>query len=152
MSEAGLVSIVVPGVPVPLWANTRDWFLGLVREFDIIASASAPDTVPHRLVSFVAETRRQFERFSNTDETLDDAIDSGKSVVDVEIGVPAEAAAAAEALWAHIQAAVDYCEEGALLTLTPSDDVLTFCQWYLTEVIEQIGGRQPRRFEEFSGL
>jgi hypothetical protein len=148
-----LVSIHIEGVPVELWDRTREWFSGLVREFDIIASTSDEDSAPRRLTTFVAETRRQFGQFSNPTEVLEGALAAGEVTTDVAVEVPAVAASAATALWERIEEALEFCGEGDLLTLTPTDDVIRFCRWYLFEVVDQIGGSAPRAWDRAtSGL
>lgn len=150
---AELVRIRMEGVPVELWNRTREWFSGLVREFDIIASTSDEDSAPRRLTTFVAATRRQFGQFSSPTEALEEALAAGEVATDVAFEVPAVAASAAATLWEQIEQALEFCSEGDLLTLTPTDDVIRFCRWYLFEVVDQIGGSAPRAWgRAISGL
>jgi hypothetical protein len=148
-----LVQIHIEGVPVELWGRTRDWFSGLLREFDIIASTSDEDSAPRRLTNFVADTRRQFGQFSGPTEALEEAHAAGEVTTDVAFEVPPVAASAAAALWERIEEALEFCSGGDLLTLTPTEDVIRFCRWYLFEVVDQIAGSAPHGWDRAtSGL
>lgn len=140
-----LVPITIQGVPLAVWDRARSWFEGLLREFDIIASAQPEDSTPRRLLDFVDETRHRFQQFgSGGTERLEMAFASGESTADVETLLPPEAAGAARTLWVRIEEAVAFCADGDLLTLVAPDDILQFTRWYLDEVAGQIEGASPK--------
>ena len=140
-----LVAITIQGVPLAVWDRARSWFEGLIREFDIIASAQSEDSTPRRLLDFVDETRHRFEQFGfGGTELLEMAFAAGESTADVEALLPPEAAEAARTLLERIEEAVVFCADGDLLTLVAPDDVLRFTRWYLDEVAEQIEGASPK--------
>lgn len=130
--------------PVGVWRRSRDWFEGLLREFDIIATGSDA-TTPRELVAFVAGARERFSRFSTgSTSVLEEAVERGEVTVDLEMNLPPEAAVAARDLWDRILAADDFCRQGDLLTLALPEDVRAFIRWYLDEIAYQIEGGEPR--------
>ncbi|MGH8911426.1 MAG: hypothetical protein ACRDVD_02860 [Acidimicrobiia bacterium] len=140
-----LVPIAIQGIPLAVWDRARSWFEGLIREFDIIASAQSDDSTPRRLLDFIDETRPRFARFGTSGtQRLETALASGESTADVEMLLPPEAAGAARTLWKRIEEAVAFCADGEFLTLAAPDEVLHFIRWYLDEVAEQIEGASPK--------
>lgn len=143
-TEVQLRSVRLLGAPVGLWCRSRDWFEGLLREFDIIATGSDGAT-PRSLVDFVADVRGRFSRFSTgSTSLLEKAVEQGEVTVDLEMKLPPEAAAAARDLWVRILAADDFCRQGDLLTVALPEDVRAFIRWYLDEVADQTEGGEPR--------
>lgn len=131
------------GIPVQLWARSRVWFEGLLREFDIIATES-DEATPRELVAFVADTRERFSRFSTDSNTvLEESLERGDAAADLEMELPPEAGNAARELWVRIVAADDFCRHGDLLTLALPEDVRTFVRWYLGEFSNQMEGAEP---------
>lgn len=143
-TEVQLRRVRVLGTPVSLWRRSRDWFEGLLREFDIIATESDAAT-PRELVEFVADTRERFSRFSTGSTTaLEEAAERGESTIDLDMELPPQVAVAARDLWIRILAADDFCRQGDLLTLALPEEVRAFIHWYLDEIANQIEGSEPR--------
>lgn len=142
-SEAQFRPVRLTGIPVELWARSRVWFEGLLREFDIIATES-DEATPRELVDFVADTRERFSRFSTDSNTvLEEALERGGATADLEMELPSEAGNAARELWVRILAADDFCRHGDLLTLALPEDVREFIRWYLGEFANQMEGGEP---------
>jgi hypothetical protein len=144
LTRGELHRVVLRRVPVEVWQRSRDWFNGLVREFEIIASGFdiEGDAVPGVLVRFVAEIRGKFSQFTHTEAILDQAVAASEVELDLELQIPQEAGAAASELWDLIERAEAYCRSGQLLTLAPTEEVRTFTQWYLGELTRQIDGQR----------
>ncbi|HEX2155345.1 MAG TPA: hypothetical protein VHL52_15375 [Acidimicrobiia bacterium] len=131
-------------IPVSVWHETRLWFEGLMREFDIIAAESQAST-PRELLDFVVAASEKFERFSNDPNAiLEEAWQQGRPNLDLDLELPPEAAQAARDMWSHIVAADEFCRDGNLLTMAIKDEPRRFVEWYLGEVADQIEGAQPR--------
>lgn len=146
-TEVQLCRVGVVGVPVETWRRSRDWFEGLLREFDIIATES-DEATPRELVEFVAGARERFSRFSAGSTTvLEEALERRQTTVDLEMRVPPDVAGAARDLWLRILAADDFCRQGELLTLALPEDVREFIRWYLEEIAHQIEGGEPRPWD-----
>lgn len=143
-TDVRLCRIRLLGTPVGVWGRSRDWFEGLLRELDIIATGSDAGT-PRELVDFVAAAREEFSRFSaGSTSVLEAAEEHGETTVDLEMQLPPNAAVAARDLWDRILAADNYCRQGDLLTLALPQDVRVFVRWYLEEIATQIEGGEPR--------
>lgn len=142
-SEPTLSRVKLTDMPVDLWDESRRWFEGLIREFDVIA-AEIEDPFPRDLLTFVAATRREFGRFSASSTShLEEALTTGRQTVDVDMDVPPDAADAARSLLEKVHAADRFCRDGELLTLALTEEMRLFVDWYLTEVADQIEGAAP---------
>ncbi len=145
-----LHKVSLRGVPVEIWRRSREWFSGLIREFEIIASGVDPTRggPPTELVRFVAEVSEKFSGFGQSEPILDQAITDREIEVDLDLELPNAAGAAATELWHLIEKADEYCRSGALLTLAIPEDVRTFAGWYLSEVARQVEGAEARPWGE----
>lgn len=147
--SAELCRVVLSGVPLRLSQQAETWFDGLVREFQIIATGA--DAVPDRLLRFVETVRAEFPEMSGlTREEVEAALEQGEENVDIDIAVPKSAAQWSAALWDHIVEANEYCRSGQLLSMEAPPDVLGLLNWYLHEVIGQIGGAEPTPWKDSS--
>lgn len=147
-TDSGLVHVSMIGVPLAMWFQARNWFEGLLREFDVLAAGNG-DTTPQELVDFVADVRERFSRFSEgSNAVLEEAYRRGAKSVDVELALPPEAAPVARHLWEQIARAEEYCRRGDLLTLTPDEDLRRYVRWYLNEVADQLEGAEPRAWDD----
>lgn len=143
-TDVRLCRVRLIGTPVAIWGRSRDWFEGLLRELDIIATGADAGS-PRELVHFVANAREEFSRFTaGSASVLEAAEEHGETTVDLEMHLPANAAVAARELWDRIVAADNYCRQGDLLTLALPQDVRVFVRWYLEEIANQIEGGEPR--------
>jgi hypothetical protein len=136
------------GIPVDLWRRSRDWFRGLVREFEIISSGVDDDSVPAALLQFIQEAQERFAQFGDSDARLDQALDAGQESVDQSLHLPDVAAQASLELWDLILRAEEFCRSGDMLTMVPPADVRDFVEWYLGEVARQVEGAEPRSWPE----
>ncbi|CAN5811312.1 hypothetical protein BH23ACT5_BH23ACT5_08360 [soil metagenome] len=144
MARDDLHRVVLAGIPVEVWARSREWFNGLIREFDVIASGTdlGSDATPSQMVTFVAETSEKFARFNQTEPLLDQAIADGDVELDLDLLLPPEAGEAARELWRLIEKADAYCVSDDLLTLAIPEEVRRFARWYLFEVARQVDGQE----------
>jgi hypothetical protein len=147
-ADSKLVHVSMIGVPLDMWTQARNWFEGLLREFDVLAAGNG-DTTPQELVDFVADVRERFSRFSEgSNAVLEEAYRRGAESADVELALPPEAAPVARQLWEQIVRAEEYCRRGDLLTLTPDEDLRRYVRWYLNEVADQLEGAEPRAWDD----
>lgn len=141
------------GVPVSLWAASRQHSDELMREFALVSETAEtePASVPSRLTSLVYEVRQRYGTISSSArDVLASAAEDGVESVDLDFEAPAEVSDWALHLLESLDEADAYCRAGRhLLTLTSSDDVRTFRQWYLGEFVAQIGGAEPTPWVEY---
>lgn len=143
MTSLDLRRVSLQEFPLEIWDESRRWFEGLLREFEVISS-EVGDATPRQVLSFVAATTETFGRFSEpASEMMQQAFDLGQETADIELSLPAEAAPAARELWQTILRANDFCRSGVLLTLELSALVLDFIRWYLDEIGGQLEGKAP---------
>jgi hypothetical protein len=143
----GLVAVHLLRLPVPLAAKARQHFEGLMREFELIAAGSSGGEshhqVPARLTQLVEALTSQFAGVTTeADERLEDAMEQQLEEIDDHVlELPVEAAPASEALGALIDEADEYCRQGEhLLTLGSPPDCVAYRNWYLGQVVSQLGG------------
>lgn len=142
-TSADLVTVRFLGLPVALYAASRERHEGLLRELalvqlepdegDAAAFLAFADDLRSRYGSLTAPVRDQLEA----------AVARGDETVDLEYEVPVGFADAAVEYGRRLEAADDYCRKGALLTLEPSEDVVAFRRWFLGEFTRQVRGGEP---------
>ena len=110
------------------------------------AGALDARALPARLLALVTELRaRSPAESARSGWAREAALAAGMDSIDVEYVVPEALADTLPALGALFDALQDYCaaDDRPLLTLPPHPDIRRFQQWYLAEVIAQIGGAHP---------
>ena len=157
MTHAGepLIKIHLLELPVPLAAKAQQHVDELLREFHLMAARphdSDTHRVPHRLLELVDVLTRQFGGINErADERLAEAIDSGVPVIDDHVlAVPAAGGPASRALADMLDEADEYCRDGKeLLTLTTPQGCVTYRNWYLEQVIDQLNGATPVSWPDY---
>ena len=152
----GLVTIKLLELPVGIHAKSSEHSDELMREFTYIrAQSTDPEatTVPAKLLDLVDELTGRYSGFTaGSQAELDAAVAAGVPSIDLEYVVPPEVAAACIHLGELLDAADDYCREGAvLLTLATPDDLLAYRRWFLEEFVRQANGDAPRPWSSISG-
>ena len=147
--ENGLVAVHIVGLPVPLHVRTSEHTDELMREFTYLRAQSddpSAPTVPSRLLDLVEELGGRYSGFTaGTQAELEAAIADDRPSVDLEYRVPADAAEACIHLRDLLDAADDFCRDGAhLLTLASPEDVVAYRRWFLDEFVRQVSGEPPR--------
>ena len=143
-----LRTIRMLGLPVPLWAETKQHVDELLREFELMLAGRATDhdgdDTPARLVTLANTLQAQYGGSEERDAELFAALEAGRETVDLEIELPVEAAEGAKALDAMLDEVDAYCRRGEhLLTLASAPEMVAFRQWYLREVVAQLQGAPP---------
>lgn len=153
MGQAAVYDVRLIGVPVALWAASRQHSDELMREFALVSETAEtePASVPARLSRLVHEVRQRYGMItSSARDVLASAAEEGAESVDLEFEAPAEVSDWARHLLESLDEADDYCRAGRhLLTLTSPGEVRTFRHWYLGEFIAQIGGAEPTPWIEY---
>ena len=144
-----LVKVRLLGLPIPLLREAQQHSEELQREFSHVA-ASDSDSAPVRLTALSQHLRGQYGSFTEAVQTqIDEAGARGDETIDVTFQIPRGAADAAEQLWAMLEEVDEYCREGELLTLAPTDEHIKLRGWYLSQFIDQIYGAEPVPFDEY---
>lgn len=151
MNQQELIEVRLLGLPVDLWRRANAHQEALQREFEIIRTTGAADSVPHRLLELIDSFRTQFG--DSNDATWDQlrlAAEAGETTKDLALRVPAAAVSGARELRLTMAEVDAYCQSGShLLTLTTPSDQVALRDWILGEVIRQIDRHEPVSWAEF---
>jgi hypothetical protein len=156
MTATDLVDIHLLQLPVPLWARSQEQHDALMREFALMAVPSEEGErarhVPTRLIELIDTLTADFEGVSTAQEQeLYAAVDSGVAVLDQVYRVPPAAAAASRALGEMLDETDAFCRQGRhLLTLAADDEVVRFRWWYLDQFIDQVEGKAPVAWPDYT--
>jgi anti-anti-sigma factor len=146
-----LIEVRLLGLPIDLWNRANAHQEALQREFEIIRTTGAAESVPHRLLELSDSFRTQFG--DTNDATWDQlrmAADAGETAKDLNFRVPRAAARAAREFGLMMAEVDAYCQSGShLLTLATPSDQVAFRDWILGELINQIDGQAPVSWDEF---
>jgi hypothetical protein len=147
--RGGLVPVHLLQLPVPLAARAQQWFEELMREFTLMHAGTAEAAhreVPARLTEMIDTLTTRFAGLNDDARNrLDAAIDRRDLVIaDHVMHLPHDAAAASIGLGAMLDEADEFCRQGQhLLTLAEPAEVRAYREWYLAEVVKQLGGGTP---------
>ena len=138
--------------PLKVGVRARQHRESLLREFAIIAIGGGDRAdVPKRLLEIA---KLHDERYSGLNPEADDAVDAaierGDEYIDFVVGVPEQIKQDTIDLAPVLIEVDEYCRSGALLTLSPPDDVRAFWTWFLSEFVRQLSGEPPRAWRDFS--
>jgi hypothetical protein len=147
-----LRTIELRDFPLEVFDRARQHGEALLREFAFIAEGSEDDAhVPRRLLDLVAALNDRYSTMNAAaEEQIEAALQRGDGSIDFELHVPPEAREASVELAARLDEADEYCRRGELLTLATPEDLRDFRLWYLQQVIDQIDGRPPTSWNEWS--
>ncbi len=138
-----LVTVHLLGFPVRVHARAAEHAADLRREFQLIMEQvrDHADGVPGRLVEVSTVLSARYEGFTAEQNALiDQAIDAGKTQIDLAFRLPAHAGAASAQMRAVLDDADAFCREGRLLTLATPDDLVAYRGWYLDNFEQQCAG------------
>src|SRR4051812_30328419 len=126
----------------------------LLREFAIISFGGGEQAdVPKRLVEIA---KILDEQYSGKNPAADDAIYEAATrkieFIDLELSVQARVKDDMLDLAPLLHEADEYCRNGGLLTMAPSDETRLFWQWFLGEFVRQADGDEPRSWLDFAAL
>ena len=124
----------------------------LLREFAIITYGGGEQAdVPKRLLEIA---KMLDERYSGlnpaADAVLDAAARSKVDYLDLELTVPTRIKGDTLDLTHLLLEADEYCRNGGLLTLSPTDEMRSFWVWFLREFVRQTDGEAPRPWRDVS--
>jgi hypothetical protein len=142
-----LVAVHLLGFPLPVYNRAAEHMDGLMREFTLLTRRPgevANPAVPRRLRELIDALGQQYAGFTDAaNARRDEAQAEGLEAVDLTYQVPPSIGPAAAALGAMLDEADEFCREGDLLTLATPPEVLEFRRWYLSEFTNQVEGRPP---------
>lgn len=143
--------VALLGLPLALFARTRQHHDELLRELTLLALAHVDQTARHPLPTRLAELvealgRRYGTTASRADAVRDAAIERGDATVDLSYRVPSSIAADLTMLGDMLDAADEFCRSGELLTLPRDEVMVSFSHWYSDEFVRQLGGLSPSRW------
>jgi hypothetical protein len=155
-AEQDLITILILGMPVPVYLRASEHGDELMREFALIAASAAGAggelEVPTRLTAVVEEMRGRFSGFTLQPEAeLADAARRRVDVINLEYRLPRDAIQAVADLGDLLDEADEFCRTGDLLTLATPAEALAFRRWFLGEFARQAAGEAPRSWSDWVG-
>ena len=130
--------------PLRIWHRQLEHNQGLLREFQLMASArpsDAVDDVPARLLEmaglFIA---RYGQMMDNLTAQRMAAYEAGLEKFDSVVPLPAETLDIVPRAVAMMREVDDYCRDGDLLTLATPSDVIALQEWSTSEILAQFHG------------
>ncbi|HEV7526953.1 MAG TPA: hypothetical protein VGP92_18485 [Acidimicrobiia bacterium] len=144
--------VVLADFPLRVAGRAYRHRAALLREFAIIAFGGGEQAdVPKRLIEIATILD---EQYAGLNDDADDAIYAAASknveFLDVELAVPARVKGDTLDLAPLLLEADEYCRNGGLLTLAPSDEIRRFWIWFLSEFVRQTDGYPPRSWRDYA--
>jgi hypothetical protein len=141
-----VVNVHLLGLPVRLLIASQEHHDTLLREFRLMALA--PDRPAHPVTAGLAALVdelgvRHASSRARRDREIQAAFDAGLLQIDQVFPAPAAAAEKMTHLVAMLDEADRYCDDNLLLTLARPQLVRDFSDWYLGQILTQIGGGPP---------
>lgn len=156
MSDSGLVEVHMLQLPVRLWGRSQEQHDAIMREFALMSVPAEEGEkarhVPSRLIQLIDSLTADFEGVSSAQEQeLYAALEAGTESLDQVYRVPKEAAAASKVLGEMLDETDEYCRQGQhLLTLAADEELVRFRWWYLDQFIDQIDGKPPVAWPDYT--
>jgi anti-sigma B factor antagonist len=139
--------IRILSVPVELHGLAAAHSAALQREFELIARDDPGAVAEHGVLGLRSLMEGYRNRFGVIGDQPDAAVASARERGDTEVDLcfdaPQEVGEACRELLDILAAADDYCRSGDLITMATPPDVLAYRQWFLSEFILQLEGREP---------
>ena len=168
----GLVEVRLLELPLVLRERSRQHGADLLREMTLLQAGRAardgggagdgtcpagPDrgppgaptgvvgTYPARLLELAAKLETVYGPYvAASNAAMDDALDEGRTSLDVAQLLPPEAAPLLAAVRSLLAEAEQYCaSDDYLLTLAPPPEVAGYRAWSIEQVLAQLGGAPP---------
>ncbi len=125
-------------------ARASEHYESVYRELALLASSDDGPPVPGTLLVLLEELDRRSARNNASEQVRDEALARGEDSLDIELHVPADVVEVAQRVEQLLDEADAFCRDGTLLTLEPSEDVVAFRRWYISELVGQLAGEPPR--------
>lgn len=150
-AQPELHDIQLVDLPLDVLARSQEHNDGLTREFALIATSLAGDSVPQRLQQLSDQLQTQYAMYTEeTRQRIDAAILQGERELDVIYTVPGDVLGACFLLNDMLEEADDFCRKGDLLTLATPPDLVRFRRWFLGEFVRQISGDAPVPWRDYA--
>jgi hypothetical protein len=142
--------IILREFPLRLMDQARQHSEALIREFQLLVHAD-PETahVPRRLLELAEESDKRYSGMNpQAEDIVEAALARGDEYVDLEVFVPVSFKRETLEAVPILLEVEEYCRNGQMLTLVPSEDLRAFWEWYLGEFVRQIDGLAPIGWRE----
>lgn len=145
VGEETTVLVRLLGYPLAIGQQTSQHYEEVMREFALLVATgqALPGSPQERVLTLVAALGVRRARNNELEKRRTAALARGETSADFELEIPPSVVAISNELAACLDEADDLCRRGAVLTLTPSDQVIAFRHWYLDELVRQVGGGKP---------
>lgn len=137
------------GMPVRSWMRLQEHTDALLREYRLMVQQDTSQ-VPHELLALLREVQSIFPESAVPElrSAVKAAFDAGDTHADVQATVTARQSEMLTSLHDLLSRVDAYCREGVLLTLPLDPEVSGLRGWVVAEVARQLGGAEPRVYEE----
>jgi hypothetical protein len=139
-ADTDVVVVRLAAMPVRLVLTSAALVDDVIRETTIAQTALDPRlaALTAQLASWSSGLREPARAAARA------AAEAHQRLIDVEFPAPAGAFERFRELLLVLEGVAEFCRNGELLSLAPSDEVLAFRRWYGEEVSRQVGGAAPR--------
>jgi hypothetical protein len=137
--------------PLQVGIKARQHRESLLREFAIIAAGGGDRAdVPKRLLEIAKLHEDRYAGLNpEADERIDTAIKARSGFITIDLDVPERVKGDTVDVAPLLREVDQYCRDGSLLTLQPSDEVRAFWAWMLIELVRQLSGAPPVSWHDF---
>ena len=139
-----LLDVWLMAYPLRLGGRASEHYESVFREFALLSTAEPGPSVPGRMMQLVEELGNRFARNNVHEHERDAALARGEEVLDIRLRVPASVAPLSSRVAEMLDETDEFCRQGVLLTLAPTEDVAAFRRWYLDELVRQVAGEPPK--------
>jgi hypothetical protein len=144
--------VVIKDFPLRVASEAYQHRESLLREFAIIAIGGGEQAdVPKRLIEIATVMDERYAGLNpEADTVVDTAFKNRSEFVDLELQVPTRIKSDTIDVAPLLLEVDEYCRNGDLLTLTPTDEVRAFWIWFLLEFVRQADGEAPLSWRDFA--
>jgi len=139
-----LVEVCVRAVPLQAYLEFQRHFRELRREVRLLALAHEAEYPLAKSLSDMFGTLERDLREGISDRQIEAALASGATTADLPVTLPRTTIATLDRFIELLDLADAFCREERLLSLARSPEQQRFQRWFLTEIIRQERGEEPR--------
>ncbi|WP_051218345.1 ATP-binding protein [Nocardioides insulae] len=137
------VEVAVLGIPLPLYIGFQQHFRELRREVRLLALAHEVDYPLAKSLSDLFGALERQLRGGLGITASDAALAGARSVADLHVRMPREAAGSVQRFIDLLDLADEFCRQERLLALARTPEQRAFQHWFLGEYVRQARGARP---------
>jgi len=141
-----LIAFTWAGMPISMLDHTAEHYDSVLREFRMVLERRPSDRaeVPGRLIALMDELTQFGPLISVVEQDIERGRIGGSGLLDVELQLPRAIGPIALRLDNLLDETDAYCAAGVeLLSLQPSEEVVSLRKWLIGELVRQAEGHPP---------